>query len=330
MDPEVLAQVLQPLQQLQSTHPLPNLLVGLGSVDDAAVYKLNDEMAIISTTDFFTPVVDNPYDYGAVAAANSMSDVYAMGGEVLFALNVAGFPGWLDAAIISEILRGGTEKVIEAGAAIAGGHTIQDEEPKYGLAVTGLVHPQRIFTKSGVKPGDALVLTKPLGTGTISTAIKRGIAEAQYVDKMVASMKRLNRWAAKAAQEAGGVKAVTDITGFGLLGHGMEMAKASSVQFVLSYSQIPFLSGADVYGEQFIFPGGTSNNRLYYGKEVTFDSSLSEMQQMLVWDAQTSGGLLIAVPQDTLQAFQAACAKYKQPNWVIGYAKKGAGIVVGK
>ncbi len=330
MDPEVLAQVLQPLQQLQSTHSLPNLLVGLGSVDDAAVYKLNDEMAIISTTDFFTPVVDNPYDYGAIAAANSMSDVYAMGGEVLFALNIAGFPGWLDTAIIGEILRGGTEKAIEAGAAIAGGHTIQDEEPKYGLAVTGLVHPQRIFTKSGAKAGDALVLTKPLGTGTISTAVKRGVARPEHVSEMTDSMKRLNRRAAKAAQEAGGVKAVTDITGFGLLGHGMEMAKASGVQFVLSYSQIPFLNGAAVYGAQFIFPGGTSNNKLYYDKLVTFDPDLSEMQQMLVWDAQTSGGLLIAVPQDSLKAFQAACAAYKQPNWVIGYVQEGAGIVVEK
>ena len=193
MDPEVLAQVLRPLQHIQSNNKLPNLLVGLNEADDAAVYKLNDEVAIISTTDFFTPVVDNPYDYGAVAAANSMSDVYAMGGEVLFALNVAGFPGWLDKDIVAEILRGGAEKVIEAGAAIVGGHTIQDEEPKYGLAVTGIVHPQRYFSKGRAKSGDVLALTKPIGTGTISTAVKRGAAKEVHVAEMTTWMKRLNR-----------------------------------------------------------------------------------------------------------------------------------------
>jgi len=330
MDPEVLAQVLQPLQQLQPNNNLPNLLVGLSEADDAAVYQLNDEMAIISTTDFFTPVIDDPYDYGAVAAANSMSDVYAMGGEVLFALNVAGFPGWLDKAIIAEILRGGAEKVIEADAAIVGGHTIQDEEPKYGLAVTGLVHPKRYFTKGGAKAGDALVLTKPIGTGTISTAVKRGVAQAEHVAEMADSMKRLNRWAAKAAQEIGGVKSVTDITGFGLLGHGLEMAEASDMQFVFNYSQIPLLSGANDYAEQFIFPGGASNNKLYYEKVVSFDPDISEAQQMLIWDAQTSGGLLMAIPEHKLAAFQSACEKYEQDNWIIGYVQEGAGIIVNK
>ena len=188
-----MAQVLRPLQSLQAAQKNDNLLVGLEIADDAAVYRLNDEQAIISTTDFFTPVVDDPYDYGAIAAANSMSDVYAMGGEVLFALNIAGFPASLDPAIISHILRGGAEKVLEAGAVVAGGHTVQDEEPKYGLAVTGIVHPERIFTKGGAKPGDVLVLTKPIGTGTISTALKRDLAKADQVASMVASMKRLNR-----------------------------------------------------------------------------------------------------------------------------------------
>ena len=228
MAPEVLAQVLRPLHNLFNGHH-PELLVGLGVADDAAVYKLNDEQAIIATTDFFTPVVDVPYDYGAIAAANSMSDVYAMGGEVLFALNVSAFPGDMDPAIIGEILRGGADKVIEAGAVIAGGHTITDDEPKYGLAVTGWVHPERIFTKGGAQPGDVLVLTKPLGTGTISTALKRGVADPLHIDPMVESMKQLNRQAAQAAQAVGGVKAVTDITGFGLLSRWPKPAARNSL-----------------------------------------------------------------------------------------------------
>jgi selenide, water dikinase len=205
--------------------------VGLDIADDAAVYKLNDDQAIITTTDFFTPVVDDPYDFGAIAAANSMSDVYAMGGEVLFALNIAAFPPKLEPAIITEIMRGGLEKVIEAGAIVAGGHTIQDEEPKYGLAVTGLVHPDRIFTKGGAKPGDVLVLTKPLGTGTISTALKRSLADDAHVAGAVDWMKRLNRAASRAAQQVGEIRAVTDITGFGLLGHGFS--------FILSPGKFP-------------------------------------------------------------------------------------------
>ena len=185
MAPEALSQVLRPLKNLFSGDGYPQLLVGLGVADDAAVYKLNDDQAIINTLDFFTPVVDNPYDYGAIAAANSMSDVYAMGGEVSFALNVGAFPARLDPEVVTEILRGGAEKVIEAGAVIAGGHTVTDDEPKYGLAVTGLVHPDRYFTKGGARPGDVLVLTKPLGTGCISTALKRDIAEIEHVEKMV-------------------------------------------------------------------------------------------------------------------------------------------------
>jgi selenide,water dikinase len=324
----LLAQVLRPLHTLHTQQHNGNLLVGLDIADDAAIYKLNSEQAIIHTTDFFTPVVDDPYDYGAIAAANSMSDVYAMGGEVLFALNIAGFPGNMDPTIITEILRGGAEKVIEAGAVIAGGHTVQDEEPKYGLAVTGIVHPERYFTKGGAKLGDRLVLTKPLGTGTISTALKREVAKPAHVEPMIASMKRLNRCATQAAQETGGIRSVTDITGFGLLGHSLEMAQASGVRFRFSLDQIPFLDGAFAYAAQFIFPGGASNNRLYFEKDVSFASEISEDKQMLLWDPQTSGGLLLAIPADKLETFQARCAHHQQSVWVIGEVEAGSGVVV--
>lgn len=323
-----MAQVLRPLRQLHADQTEENLLVGLDIADDAAIYRLNDEQAIISTADFFTPVVDDPYDYGAIAAANSMSDIYAMGGEVLFALNIAGFPTKLDPAIISEILRGGAEKVIEAGAVVAGGHTVQDEEPKYGLAVTGLVHPERYFIKGGARPGDQLVLTKPLGTGTISTALKQGVAQVDHITPMVASMKHLNRCAAQAAQASGDIRAVTDITGFGLLGHSMEMAQAGRVRFKFIFDRLPFFDGAVDYAAKFIFPGGASNNKLYFAGDVTFSDSISEDQQMLLWDPQTSGGLLLAVPQTQLETFQAACAAHTQSTWVIGQVEDGSGIIV--
>ena len=326
MAPEALAQVLRPLHNLFNSNHHPELLVGLHVADDSAIYKLNAEQAIVNTIDFFTPVVDDPYDYGAIAAANSMSDVYAMGGEVLFALNVGAFPDSMDPAIITEILRGGTEKVIEAGAVVAGGHTLNDDEPKYGLAVTGLVHPERFFTKGGARPGDVLVLSKPLGTGTISTALKRGIAGPAQVAEMVDWMKRLNRGIAQAAQAAGGIKAVTDITGFGLLGHAMEMAKASGCKFVFEINRVPLMNGAITYAADFVFPGGAANNKMYFEPEVSFAPDIPDHRQWLLWDPQTSGGLLIAVPAERLDEFQHACGD--QPAWVIGQVDSGAGIEV--
>lgn len=330
MAPEALTQVLRPLQNLFNPQHQPNLLVGLSLADDSAVYQLNDDQALVSTTDFFTPVVDDPYDYGAVAAANSMSDVYAMGGEVLFALNIGAFPAKLPSTMITEILRGGAEKVLEAGAVIAGGHTVIDDEPKYGLAVTGLVHPQRIFTKGGAKPGDRLILTKPLGTGTISTALKRELVDMAHVEAMVNSMKRLNRLAMQALQVTGSIKAVTDITGYGLLGHAMEMVQAAGHKFVFEFNQMPFLAGATTYATEFIFPGGATNNRLYAQQAVTFSPDVSEDQQMLLWDPQTSGGLLAAIPADRLDNFKQACtdADPQQPFWVIGEVTTGEGIEV--
>jgi selenide,water dikinase len=327
MAPGVLAQVLRPLQNLFSTEAHPQVLVGLGVADDAAVYRLNEQQAIISTTDFFTPIVDDPYDYGAIAAANAMSDVYAMGGQVLFALNIAAFPPDLDPAFVGEILRGGAEKVIEAGGVIAGGHTIQDKEPKYGLAVTGLVHPDHIFTKGGARPGDQLLLTKPLGTGTISTALKRDAVHPDHAAAMIESMKRLNRCAAVAGQ-AVGVRAATDITGFGLLGHAVEMTQASGVRFRFWMDAIPLLAGAADYAAEWVFPGGSHNNKAFYSHQVQFDQRISEERQMLLWDAQTSGGLLLAVAAHRVPDFFAECAGHAQPAWIVGEVTKGEGIEV--
>ncbi len=303
------------------------MLVGLGVADDAAVYRLNEQQAIISTTDFFTPVVDDPYDYGAIAAANAMSDVYAMGGEVLFALNIAAFPPDMAPSLVTEILRGGADKVIEAGGVIAGGHTIQDKEPKYGLAVTGLIHPNHIFTKGGARPGDRLILSKPIGTGTISTALKRDMAHPDHVTAMIKNMKRLNRCAAVAGQAAG-VRAATDVTGFGLLGHATEMTEAGGVHFRFWMSDIPLLPGATDYAAEWVFPGGSHNNKAHYSHLVQFDSNIPEDRQMLLWDAQTSGGLLLALSAERVEDFFAECAEHEQRAWVVGEVLEGEGIEV--
>ncbi len=277
--------------------------------------------------DFFTPIVDTPYEYGAIAAANALSDVYAMGGEVLFALNIAAFPPDLPAGILADILRGGAEVVRSVGAAIAGGHTIQDKEPKYGLAVTGIVHPKRIFTKGGSRPGDALVLTKPLGTGTITTAVKRGRANPAHLDAAIASMVRLNRVAAQAAQTAG-VTAATDITGFGLAGHALEMAQAAGVRFRIRFAELPWLPGVAEYAEALIFPGGAYNNRAFYRPAVTSARPLADWEELLLYDPQTSGGLLVAVPDGRLAGFLAFCAERGQPAWPIGDVTAGQGLLV--
>ena len=255
MGPEALAQVLRPLGGMFPAKEYPNLLVGLEVSDDAAVYRVSDELAIILTVDFFAPVVDDPYDYGAIAAANAMSDVYAMGGEVVLALNVCGFPIDLPVEMVSEILRGGAEKVAEAGGALAGGHTVIDKEPKYGLAVMGFVHPDHIATKAGAKAGDVLILTKPLGVGIIAAALKREIARSDHVRAAVEVMKTLNRKAAQLMQRVG-VDAVTDITGFALLGHTQEMAEKSKVGIHLDVESLPFLEGASEYAQEQVFPAG--------------------------------------------------------------------------
>ena len=262
--------------------------------DDAAVYQVDDERAIISTADFFPPVVDDPYDFGAIAAANALSDVYAMGGRPLMAINLVAYPDDLDKGILAEILRGGAEKVREAGAVIAGGHSITDAEPKYGLSVTGEVEAERIIRKSGAQPGDRLILTKALGTGVVTTALKRGAASNLHVDQAVTSMSRLNRVASELAQTHG-VRAMTDITGFGLIGHGLEMAKLSQVDFVISFETIELLPGAEAFARQGIFPGGMSRNQEYFSQWVVMDQSLPDYAAGLLYDPQTSGGLLMAV-----------------------------------
>ena len=319
--------MLRSLDHLFPVEAHPNLLVGLGAPDDAAVYRLSDELALIQTVDFFTPIVDTPYEYGAIAAANALSDVYAMGGEVLFALNLAAFPPDLPASLLADILRGGAEVVRSVGAAVAGGHTIQDKEPKFGLAVTGVVHPGRIFIKGGARPGDTLVLTKPLGTGTITTAVKRGTVEPAHLDAAIASMMRLNRAAAQAAQAAD-VRAATDITGFGLIGHASEMAIASDVRFRIRFAALPWLPGALGYAEGWVFAGGAHNNHAYYNHLVCYTQPVSDWQETLLHDPQTSGGLLIAVPPRGLAAFWAGCAKRDQPAWTIGEVVAGAGIEI--
>lgn len=327
MGPEALAQVLRPLQNMFRAEEYPELLVGLEISDDAAVYKINDEVAVIQTLDFFPPVVDAPYDYGAIAAANAMSDVYAMGGEVVLALNICGFPPDLPPDIVTEILRGGAEKVAEAGGVLAGGHTLDDKEPKYGLAVMGFVHPDRVLTKAGARPGDVLILTKPLGVGIITTALKGQVADPTHVAAAVESMKRLNRDAARLIQQVG-VHACTDITGFALLGHGYEMAEKSGVRLRFYVNKLPFLDGAIQYAEGWLFPGGTCNNERAYEHAVRFEPGISEEMQQLLYTPETSGGLLIAVPSEKLKALTALFDGEGHPYWVVGEVVEGEGIEV--
>ncbi len=327
MGPETLAQVLRPLREIFRAENYPSLLVGLEVSDDAAVYKINDEVAVIQTLDFFTPVVDDPYDYGAIAAANAMSDIYAMGGQVTLALNICGFPPDLPPDVIAEILRGGAEKVAEAGGVLAGGHTIDDKEPKYGLSVMGLIHPGRVLTKGGAQSGDALLLTKPLGVGIITTALKGEVADAAHVAAAVESMKKLNRQAALLAQEVG-VNACTDVTGFALLGHGSEMAEKSGVQLRLYVNKLPFLDGALAYAEDWLFPAGTCNNERAYQHAVHFAPGVSEEMQQLLYTPETSGGLLLSVSPERLETLTALFASVGHPCWFIGEVVEGSGIQV--
>jgi selenide,water dikinase len=318
---------VRPLQGLFRPEDYPDLLVGLGAPDDAAVWRLNAGQALVVTTDFFTPVVDDAYDYGAIAAANALSDLYAMGARPILALNIAAVPPDLPIELIGEIFRGGAEKVREAGAVLAGGHTVQDKEPKVGLVAVGLAAPDRLMTKGGARAGDVLVLTKPLGTGVTTTALKRGIADAADVDQAVTWMSRLNADASTLALDHG-VRGATDITGYGLLGHGLEMAEASGVRLVLEARAIPFLAGARKYVLAGCVPGGSADNQVYFGPRVRFDPSLDEYARTLLFDAQTSGGLLVCVPPGSHQAFKTAAAERGLPAWVIGSVEAGSGIEV--
>lgn len=317
---------MRPLADMFRGEDHPNLLVGLETGDDAAIYQLSDELAIILTTDFFTPIVDDPYEFGAIAAANAMSDVYAMGGEVIVALNVCGFPPEMPAEIVSEILVGGAEKVVEAGGVIAGGHTLDDDEPKYGLAVMGFVHPDEIATKVGAKPGDALFLTKPLGVGIVTTAAKGGAAEPAHVRGAVEQMLMLNRKAAQLMKKVE-VHAVTDITGFALIGHSYEVAELNKVTLRFHFDKLPFLDGAKEYAGDWLFPGGSTCNKDAYEGKVTFASGVAEEMQMLLYTPETSGGLLICVAPDDADRLAEIFSDEGQQYWVVGEVVEGEAAI---
>jgi selenide,water dikinase len=309
--------VLSPLAGLFNAPNHPNVMVGLGVPDDAAVYRVNATTAVVATVDFFAPVVDDPYTYGAIAAANAMSDVYAMGGEVVLALNIAAFPEDLPPEIQTAVLRGGAEKVAEAGGVIAGGHTIWDAEPKYGLSVLGLVHPRRILSKAGLNAGDSLYLTKPLGTGTILSAQRQGKADPAWVEDAIESMLRLNRHASHLAQEAK-LKAATDVTGFGLLGHLWEMTSRSEVSVEIEAASVPLLAGALECSRLGVHTGGEGRNRDWAGPHVTFATGLDPDVAALLFDPQTSGGLLMAASPRRARKLEAAFARDGAPLWRIG------------
>ena len=329
MGPGELHGVLEKLK----VHAHPDLLVGLAKSDDAAVYRINDALAIVGTVDFFPPIVDDPYTYGAVAAANSMSDVYAMGGQVLFALNVAGFPRDFPREVIAEIFRGGAEKVAEAGGVIAGGHTVVDAEPKYGLCVTGRVHPGKILIKGGLRAGDRLFLSKPLGTGVIATAAKEEACTPDVLEGAVRSMLRLNRVAAEVLQELE-VRGATDITGFGLLGHTREMVEASGVGVRIEASRLPLLGGALLLAEKGHLSGGMKRNRRHLESTLgekgglIMGASLSEPLTSLLFESETSGGLLFAVPSDRAGTVVERFKRRGEPCWEIGEVTPEATIRV--
>jgi selenide,water dikinase len=329
MGPGDLRDVLGGLKQ--ESHP--DLLVGLGASDDAAVYRISDDVAMVETVDFFPPIVDDPYLYGAIAAANAMSDVYAMGGDVIFALNVAGFPRDLPKEIIAEIFRGGADKVREAGGVIAGGHTVVDAEPKYGLCVTGRAHPSRIFVKGGLQPGQPLFLSKPLGTGVIATAAKADACDPATLDAAVASMLRLNRVAAEVARDAG-VRGATDITGFGLLGHAAEMVEASQAGIAIRARDIPLLPGALALAEKGHWSGGMKRNRRHVeqsfgpGGRLTVDPAVPEALVGLLYEAETSGGLLFSVPEASRGEVLEGFGRRGERCWEIGAVIPEARIVV--
>ncbi len=289
------ADLLEVLRNLPQAQPNPNLLVGLDTSDDAGVYKLNDELALVQTLDFFTPIVDDPYDFGQIAAANAISDIYAMGGKPLTVLNIVAFPiSTLDKRILSDILRGAADKVREAGATLVGGHSIDDKEPKFGLSVTGLVHPDKVRTNAGAKPGDRLILTKPIGVGILTTSIKKNQLTVEETKRLTQVMATLNKTAAE-IMEPYSVHACTDVTGFGLIGHALEMAKGSRVSVQINHQDVPLLPRVRELAENGFVPGGTKNNFTHIQNDVTFPEDMDQTGRWILCDAVTSGGLLISI-----------------------------------
>jgi len=321
----------QVLEQVLARLPLPAdpaVLVGVETSDDAAVYRLTDDLAIVQTVDFFTPIADDPYDFGAISAANSLSDIYAMGARPLFALNIVGFPSnRLPVEVLHRILQGALDKAAEAGVSVIGGHTVDDTEPKYGMAVTGVVHPDRVLTNTAARPGDQIVLTKPIGTGIIATAVKRGLADETTAREAIALMAALNRDAAEAMVEVG-VSACTDVTGFGLLGHLREMTAGAGLDAVIYTDRVPVLEAARTFAGAGVVPGGTRDNLAFVEPHVDWGESISEVQKLILADAQTSGGLLIAVPEERLDTLLAALAERGVEAAHIGaFTKPGHGRI---
>jgi len=323
MSPGILESVLKRLPAAAD----PNVIVGFETSDDAAIYRISDDLALVQTVDFFTPIVDDPFLFGQVAAANSLSDVYAMGGRPVSALTIVAFPSSSPAGILEQIMRGGLSKMSEANCTVVGGHSIRDDELKFGYAVTGLIHPAKVWRNVGARHGDVLLLTKPLGTGVISTAVKSGRGEEASVASSTASMTRLNREAAEtlrqietAANGNGGscVHAVTDVTGFGLLGHAREMAIGSGVSMRLDHSAIAYLPGAVEAARNRFFSGGLANNREFLEGCVDFDASVPEEMRALLYDPQTSGGLLVAIAPEAAQHALVALQARQIPARIIG------------
>lgn len=307
----------------------PNVLVGFDTADDAAIYRLTPDLAAVQTVDLFPPVVDDPYHYGAIAAVNSLSDVYAMGGRPVTALNIICYPGGtLSMDVLAQILKGSNDKIAEAGVSLVGGHTLEDPEPKYGLCVLGVVHPDKIVTNSGARPGDILVLTKPLGIGILTTALKADLLGQEAVDLAIEVMERLNREASEAMVEVG-VSACTDITGFGLLGHLYEMAHGSRVGARVRASQVPVMPAVWPLVEERIVPGGTYANMEYLKDNIRWHQGVSKEVQIVLCDAQTSGGLLISVPREKLELLLRALQDKGVPDIaVIGEVLEGpAGVI---
>ena len=302
----------------------PNLIVGMETSDDAGVYRLNDEQAIVQSVDFFTPVVDDPYSFGQIAAANALSDIYAMGAKPLTAMNLVSFPvGKLKMDVLAKILQGGSEKIREAGAVLVGGHSIDDSEPKYGLSVTGVVHPDQVLSNAKAEPGDILILTKPIGVGIITTGIKRGIVSPEAEAEVIKVMATLNKGASEAAIEVG-VHAVTDVTGFGFLGHLHEMLQASGCSAEVYAYAVPILDSVWDCVKQKAIPGGTQANRRHLEGEVDFAPDVSEEVRIVLFDAITSGGLLLAVPEEHADLLIKRLEANKTPAAaVVGRIRKG-------
>ncbi|MBI3755964.1 MAG: selenide, water dikinase SelD [Deltaproteobacteria bacterium] len=324
MGHDALAQVLRQLPEVTDK----NLLVGAKLADDAGVYKLTDDIAVVNTLDFFPPIIDDPYTFGQISAANALSDVYAMGGIPRLAMNIVAFPAGLDLSILQEIIKGSTDKLKEAGVILVGGHSIEDKEIKYGLSVTGLVHPQKIITNAGAKPRDKLVLTKPIGVGVITTALKRGKIKPEDVQDAIESMKALNDRASQIMQEIG-VNACTDITGFGLLGHAMEMAEASSVSMIFLAKDMPFFPKAiELVKKSANHPKTIKSNKGYLSERVKMSAVVTPEQANLLYDPQTSGGLLIAVSPEKSQKLVERLSEAKILASVVGDVVEKRGQVI--